>query len=112
MPSQEFHGVERFALLADVSEGTVRRWVKQGDIVSYQPAGKHGRILIPSDALERTRRSSVDDSSILNKSPEPIPPPTLPPTMPDGHVSGHHALPGRAPKWTRMCAGPGGSNNK
>ena len=45
--------LKQFIARCPLSESTVRRWIKSGNIPSIQPGGENTKILIPADALAR-----------------------------------------------------------
>lgn len=50
-PDRKYLSPKEFARLSGLSEVTVRRYLKAGQLPHAQPGGERGRILIPRDAL-------------------------------------------------------------
>lgn len=89
-----YHSISSFAKQANVAEITVRRWVKSGRVPAFQPAGRHGRLLIPADALSACRvpaPDTVNDSQLK--------PPAADRTDPGQRPVDQRAIRGRVPKW-------------
>jgi excisionase family DNA binding protein len=53
MVSTELLTVSKAALSLGVNAWTIRRWIAQGYLEASQPAGRGGRILIRTDAVEK-----------------------------------------------------------
>ena len=66
----EYLSPDEFSQLSGLSIATVRRYLRAGRLPHVQPAGSHGRILIPRDALDR----------LADPPPRDLPPST--PTSP------------------------------
>lgn len=67
--------VERSGL----SESTIWRLKRQGKIPFYQPAGKHGRVMFPEDAIELSQAKTVESDSHkkeISASEQPLPGPS------------------------------------
>ena len=66
--AKEYLSPAEFAALSTLSEATVRRRIKDGSIPTYQPGGHRTRILIPRDALERSRKAEGEPLNQLRAS--------------------------------------------
>ena len=86
---RKFLSVEDFVVQTGISDATVRRWLKRGKLPHVQPAGRHSRILIPADALERMAKAEV-----VQPTPAPVTP-TVTETTPPRRQRGP------APEWMR-----------
>lgn len=83
--------VEEFSVASSLSVSTVRRRIKDGTLLAFQPGGRKSRLLIPRDALVRP----AEASSQLPASKEPAQTPHIAPpaTSP--------SLAGPPPGWMR-----------
>lgn len=75
--------LEQFCRRVSLSASTVRRLVKAGRIPFFQPAGKGGKLLFPSDALQQAGLSKA--------SPPSAPPPSVRSGRQPGWMKSSHA---------------------
>ena len=63
--------IDEFSRRKGVPIPTLRRWVRDGRIIYYQPGGKGGVLYFPLDAIERGAAAS--DSADQVDTTEPLP---------------------------------------
>lgn len=71
----EYLNIEEFCQLVPLSESTVRRRIRAGDIPSWQPGGTGTRILIPVSCLESFEKLPAAKPALeqaSQPSPKPI----------------------------------------
>jgi excisionase family DNA binding protein len=81
--ASEFLSPREFSQLVGLSEATVRRRIKAGQLLSVQPGGPRHLILIRRDTLERSQKSAENIADI------------------DAPLTRSNRLSGPKPKWLR-----------
>ena len=68
MESRTYLDVVKLSIVTGLSQSTIHRLKRAGEIPFFQPAGKGGRLLFPLDAIERTgaSHSSEPTTPIVN----------------------------------------------
>ena len=75
--NMQFLTIKELSRRSRLSESTIHRLKRAGRIPFYQPGGKHGRLLFPSDAIEQTAQNG-----------SAVPTPASPPRSDSPRLSG------------------------
>ena len=96
-PERRYLTIPEFASYSTLSESTIRRLIRDGKLSVSQPGGKHHRVLIARDALEKNHaRPSHDSEAIRKREGES--------DRSHVHSSNHSTLRGPKPRWAQPLA--------
>ena len=70
-PSTKLLTLKELSTVSGVAEVTIRRYVKSGKILSFQPGGPRGKLLFPPHALEVLARPTAPIAAEPNVASSP-----------------------------------------